>query len=135
MDSRPLDRMRARARAVKTRALIRSWQYRQRDLAAGMWFRLRRVLADAKAACVITDEDARRLVAEGYRAEACGSEVSPEKTILFVDEPRLSKVESRRPIPVGLGPDFLAARAIALIAFDDVKATRPAVHATSRADS
>jgi hypothetical protein len=28
---------------------------------------------------------------------------------------------SRRPIPVSLGPDFLAATAVALIAFDDVR--------------
>ena len=111
--------MRARARAVRTRATVRSWNYRQRNLAAGVWFRLRRVLADARAAYVISDADARRLVAEGYRREACGREVAPEKTILFVDEWRLSKLEACRPIPLSLGPDFLSARAIALIAFDD----------------
>ncbi|MGH2400551.1 MAG: hypothetical protein ACRDF6_11985 [bacterium] len=118
MDSTSLDRMRARARAARTRAQIRSWSYRQRNLAAGVWFRLRRVLADARAAYHISDEDARRLVAEGYRPEACGGEVAPEKTILFVDERRLSKVETRRSIPVSLGQDFMAARSIALIRFD-----------------
>ena len=120
MDSAALERMKARAHAVRTRAAVRSWNYRQRNLAAGVWFRLRRVLADARAAYVISDEDARRLVAEGYRAEACGLDVAPEKTILFVDERRLSKVDTW-PIPLGLGPEFLAAKAIALIAFDDVR--------------
>jgi len=110
--------LRARAQAVRTRAAVRRWSYRQRDLAAGVWFRLRRVLADAKDAYVISDDDARRLVAEGYAAEACGAEVSPEKTILFVDQRRLSMIDGRRPIPVGLGPDFMAARAIALVRFD-----------------
>lgn len=119
MDSGPIDRMRARARAVRTRARVRSWTYRQRNLAAGVWFRLRRVLADASAAYEISDEDARRLVAEGYRPEPCGGEVAPEKTILFVDERRLSKIETRRPIRVGLGPDLLAARAIAVVPFDE----------------
>ena len=121
MDSRPLDRMQARARQVRTRVSVRRWNYRQRHLAAGVWFRLRRVLADAKAAYVISEQDARRLVAEGYRVEACGSQVTPEKAILFVDEARLSSVESRRSIPVGLGPDFLTATAIALVAFDGVR--------------
>ena len=113
--------MQARARAVRTRAAVRSWNYRQRNLASGVWFRLRRVLADAREAYVMSDEDGLRLVDEGYRPEACGADVAPEKTILFVDELRLSKVEARRPIPVSLGPDFLAARAVALIAFDDVR--------------
>ena len=121
MDSRPLDRMHARAREVRIRVAVRRWHYRQRNLAAGVWFRLRRVLADAKAVYVISDQDARRLVTEGYRVEACGRQVAPEKVILFVDETRLSSVESRRSIPVGLGPDFLTATAIALVAYDHVR--------------
>lgn len=118
MNEDTLARMHARARAVRTRVQIRQWNYRQRNLAAGVWFRLRRILSDARVAYAIADEDADRLQSEGYSAEPCGKEVSPEKTILFVDEERLEKVESRRQIPVGLGPDFLASRAIALVAFD-----------------
>lgn len=119
MNDPALERMRARARAVRTRAAVQRWQYRQRDLAAGVWFRLRRVLADARAAYVISEEDARGLVAEGYEPEACGGEVAPAKVIVFVDEHRLSKIRECRPIPVALGPEFLAATAIALVAFDD----------------
>jgi len=117
VSSSVLGTLQARARAVRTRAAVRSWHYRQRNLAAGVWFRLRRVLADAKAAYVIPDEDARQLVAEGCRAEACGAQVTPEKTIVFVDEHRLSTIKGRRLIPVGLGPDFMAAGAIALVRF------------------
>lgn len=115
-----LDRLRARARAVRTRGAVRSWRYRQRHLASGVWFRLRRVLAGAREAYVISDDEAKRLVAERYEPEACGREVAPEKTLLFVDERRLSKISARRPIPVTLGPDFLAASAVALVAFDDM---------------
>lgn len=111
--------MRARARQARTRAALRSWNYRQRNLAAGVWFRLRRVLAEARMAYVISDDDARRLMGEGYRSQPCGAEVVPRKTILFIDEPRLAKTEGCRRIPVGLGPDFLGATAIALVAFDD----------------
>lgn len=77
MNSRVLDRMQARARAVVTRAAVRSWSYRQRNLAAGVWFRLRRVLADAKAAYVISEEQARELMAEGHVPLTCGDEVAP----------------------------------------------------------
>ena len=124
MASSPIERLRARARAVRTRATVRTWQYRQRNLAAGVWFRLRRVLADAVAAYVITDEDARRLQAEGYQPEPCGREVSPEKTILFVDARALATIESRQPIQVAFGPDFLAASALALVPFDEARLRR-----------
>jgi hypothetical protein len=67
--------MQARARLVRTRSAIRHWEYRQRHLAAGVWFRLRRVLADASAAYAIAEEDAYRLGAEGYVSEACGAEL------------------------------------------------------------
>lgn len=112
-----LDALHARARRVRTRAAVRRWQYRQRNLAAGAWFRLRRVLADARAAYAISAEDGRRLLGEGCRPEVCGAQVVPEKTIVFVDEHRLLCIEGHRAIPVGLGPDFMAAEAIALVRF------------------
>ena len=119
MPSRALDRMHARVRAVKARAAVHAWQYRQRRLAAGAWFRLRRVLTRARTAFVISDADARRLVADGYRAEPCGRELSPEKTLIFVDESRLSSIANRREIPVRLGPEFFAASSVALVPFTD----------------
>jgi uncharacterized protein involved in type VI secretion and phage assembly len=113
-----LERMRARARAVRARAEVRRWEYRQRNLAAGVWFRLRRVLADAREAYVISEDAARQLTAEGHRAEPAGAELSPEKAILFVSAARLAQIEGRLPIPVRLGPEFLEARVIALVPFD-----------------
>jgi hypothetical protein len=49
VNARALERMQDRARSVRARAAVRGWQYRQRHLAAGVCFRLRRVLADARA--------------------------------------------------------------------------------------
>jgi hypothetical protein len=113
-----LDTLHRRAQAVRTRALVRRWRYRQRHLAGGVWFRLRRVLADARYAFAISEEDARRLVNDGCVVESVGLEIAPEKTMMFVDEGRLATLATRRPITVGLGPDFLAAAAIALVPFD-----------------
>lgn len=80
--------------------------------------RIRRVLADAKEAYVISGGDAERLIAEGYTPESCGAHLAPEKTLIFVDSMRLAQIESRRRIPVRLSPDFLLATAVALIPFD-----------------
>jgi hypothetical protein len=115
-----LDRMHARAHAVRTRALVRRWKYRQRNLAAGVWFHVRRALAGAKEAYVISDSDARELLAEGYTVEPCGTRLEPEKTIIVVDSNRLRRLDSCRRIAVNLGPDFLLARTIALVSFDSV---------------
>jgi hypothetical protein len=83
-----------------------------------VWFRLRRVLADARAAYVVSGEDARRLMDEGYRFEPCGGELAPPKTLVFVSETRLSTLASRREIAVALGADFLLAGNVALVPFD-----------------
>jgi hypothetical protein len=113
-----VERLRDRARGARARAEIRAWDYRQRNLAAGVWFRVRRALARARAAYAITDEDARQLIAEGFEPEPSGRELAPVRTLLFVDDARLARVASRRAIPVGLGPEFFAASSIALVSFD-----------------
>jgi hypothetical protein len=110
--------MHHRARAVRAKAAIRRWQYRQRNLAAGVWYRLRRILADAKEAYVISVSDSEQLIAEGYKLEACGAQLSPEKAIIFVDPARLGQITSRRRIPIRLDPDFLLAPSVALVRFD-----------------
>jgi hypothetical protein len=118
MSNRTLEAMERRAREVRARSIVRRWQYRQRHLAAGVWFRLRRVLADAEWAFLVDDDDARRLIEEGYVPEPCGAELAPPKTIVFVDDERLASIPSRRPVPVMLGPDLLIHTAIALVPFD-----------------
>ena len=124
MNEPVLAKLRRRAERVKVRRRVRSWEYRQRDLAAGVWFRLRRVLADAKEAYAISEDEARRLVLEGYAAEACGQEISPNKALVFVDQERLTAIEGRTAIRVGLGEDFLGAPAVALLAFDGLPRSR-----------
>ena len=116
---RILDPMRARAHAVRTKAAIRRWRYRQRNLAGGVWFHIRRVLAYAREAYVISLDDAEWLLSKGYEAETCGTRLAPEKKIFFVDSTCLSNLTSHRAIPVRLGPDFLFAAAIALVPFEE----------------
>jgi len=106
-----------RVRALRARSAVRAWDYRQRRHARGAWFRLRRVLADAEAAFVLAPEDARQLLAEGYRAEPAGSEFDPPKLILFAPAERVARLASAQPIPVRLDGRLLAASRLALIPF------------------
>lgn len=106
-----------RARASRARATVRAWEYRQQNHAKGTWFRLRRVLAEAREAWAIDAEDADRLVAEGFALESVGIELAPPKRIFFVPEQRLAAIARRRPVRVGLGADLLREGCLVLVRF------------------
>jgi hypothetical protein len=107
-----------RVRQLRARALVRAWDYRQRRHARGVWFRLRRVLANASAAFVITADEARRLMAEGHRAEPVGNELEPPKLIVFAPTDRVAQIASARAVPVQLTSQLLEAKCLALTPFD-----------------
>lgn len=109
-----------RVRDLKARTTIRAWEYRQRRHSKGVWFRLRRVLAEARAAYVISDAAALGLLARGYAPEAVGAELAPPKTIIFVPEEIIAAAapDARR-AAVRLDADLLSATSIALVRFSD----------------
>ena len=112
----------SRIREYRRRVLVRSWEYRQRHHAHGTWFRLRRALADASAAFVISGEDARRLAAEGHPVLPVGAEFDPPKLIVVVPAARIAQTASARPIVVRLSADLLSAEGLALTLFETVSA-------------
>jgi spermidine synthase len=107
-----------RIREQRARVLMRSFDYRQRHHARGVWFRVRRVLADARAAYVIPENDARTLIAEGHRVEPVGQELEPPKLIVIASSARISQIASAHPVPVRLGGDLLTAQFLALTPFE-----------------
>jgi hypothetical protein len=109
-----------RIRERRARALVRSWDYRQRRHARGVWFRLRRVLADASAAFAIPADEARTLIAEGHRAEPVGRELEPPKVIVFAPAERVAQIASARAVPLRLGRDLLEAESLALTRFETI---------------
>lgn len=113
-----------RARQLRARALVRAWDYRQRRHARGVWFRLRRVLADAAAAFVIPPDEARQLMAEGHRAEPVGYELQPPKLIVFAKPDRIARIASARPIPVRLSAELLQAECLVLTPFEQTGGLR-----------
>jgi len=106
-----------RAREVRARAAVRAWEYRQRHHAKGVWFRLRRLLAATASAWSLPEEEARRLVAEGYEAADVGGLLEPPKLLVVVPEERLRTIAARTPVELRLGPELLAARCLALVPF------------------
>jgi hypothetical protein len=108
-----------RVREQRARRLLGSLDYRQRRHARGVWFRLRRVLADASAAYVIPEAEARKLIAEGHRAEPAGQELEPAKLIVIASPARIARIGSARPLPVRLSGELLAATCLALTPFEE----------------
>lgn len=113
-----------RVRALRTRCRIRAWELRQRAHAKGVWFRLRRVLADAASAFAVSEAEARRLVAEGILSEPVGDEIEPPKTILFVAAEVIGRLDSPREIAVSLSAELLAEPFLALVPFPDTQRAR-----------
>lgn len=107
--------MQRRALQVRSRVVIRAWEYRQRRHAKGAWFRLRRVLVDARSAYAIPLAEGERLVAEGARPELVGQEFFPPKLIVFVSQERVDAVAERRPVPLWGGSELLAAPCVGLV--------------------
>lgn len=102
----------------RARVLVRSWEYRQRHHARGVWFRLRRALAEASAAFVVSADDVAALAAEGYRLEPLGQALEPQRSILFVPAERVARLAWARRIPVRLGRELLEAQHLVLTPFD-----------------
>ncbi len=108
-----------RVKAARSRAAVRAWEYRQRNHAKGKWYFLRRLLADARVAYALTEHAARQLLAEGHRPEPVAEQMEPPKTILCLPGERIDTIIDKRQIPVRLGADFLAARYVALVRFEE----------------
>lgn len=100
------------------RVLVRSWEYRQRHHARGVWFRLRRALAEASAAFMVSADDVAELTAEGYRLDPLGQALEPQRSILFVPAERVACLASARRIPVRLSRELLEAPHLVLTPFD-----------------
>jgi hypothetical protein len=107
-----------RLRQLRSRVLVRSWDYRQRGHARGVWFRLRRVLADASAAHIVPSDEARKLIAEGHRAEPVGNAIEPPKLIVIAPAERVAQIPSARPVLVRLSGEVLTAECLVLTPFE-----------------
>ncbi|HEX9295960.1 MAG TPA: hypothetical protein VF881_08990 [Polyangiaceae bacterium] len=107
-----------RAQKVRARVIVRVWEYRQRNYAMGVWFRLRRLLANASAAFAISEERASRLIADGITPVALGGKLHPERMIFFVTRDWAEQLGPLREVALHMGP-ILREKHLVLIAMDD----------------
>jgi hypothetical protein len=106
-----------RVKAVRARARVRRWEYRQRNLAHGAWGRFRAALAHAREAYAIDEATAAALVAEGFAADERGRGLEPPRTIIWITAERAARLGGARPIAIRLDAELLAARCLALVPF------------------
>lgn len=109
--------MERRLRQLRSRVLVRSWAYRQRRHANGAWFELRRVLAEASTAYLVSAKDVQRLIEEGHLPEPAGNAFQPPKVIVFAAPDRVARIRGARPVPVRLGGELLAGEHLVLVPF------------------
>lgn len=106
-----------RVKAVRARARVRRWEYRQRNLAHGAWARFGAALAHAREAYAIDDATATELIAEGFNVDDRGGGLEPPRTIVWITTERASHLTGARPIALRLDAELLAARCLALVPF------------------
>jgi hypothetical protein len=104
-------------KAVRARARIRKWEYRQRNLAHGAWGRFRAALAHAREAYAIDDATAALLLAEGFVADERGQGLEPPRAIIWITADRAAGLTDARVLPLRLDATMLASRCLALVAF------------------
>ena len=113
-----------RARRARERALIRAWEYLQRDYAKGVWYRFRRVLVDTAQVWIIGDDDGDRLESGGHVALPVGRELSPPIRLFFLSEEEVEAISDRRKTSARLSSELLHARNLALIAYAGVETAK-----------
>lgn len=106
-----------RVRRHRSRLVTRAWEYRQRHLAYGVWFRWRCLLAQSERAYAVEPDEARRLVALGGRAAAVGDELQSPRPVVVLPVGMEGDLRQARALPVSLSADMLMAPALILVPF------------------
>ena len=112
--------LRRRIEKSESSLIERQWEYRQRNHAAGAWFRLRLLLALCEEAYVLTEGDLDSLLATGCPLHPVGSEFLPARSILLVSRDRRAKVMGLPRLPIRLGSGVLTLPRIAVVPFPGI---------------
>ena len=110
----------ARVRAIRSRAMVRRWELRQRGHAAGVWDRVAGVLTHARRAWAIQDDDAERLIAAGHSPDPAGLELQPARRLFFLSEAEIASLSSAQPVLLRASVELLNCRNLALVPFASV---------------
>ena len=105
-----------RVQAIRSRARIRRWEYRQRNLSHGAWAKFREALALASDAYAIDATTSARLVDEGFTIDPRGQSLEPARRIIWITPGRAAELEAP-PLKLCLDATLLSAVALALVPF------------------
>ena len=114
----PFESLFARAGAIRSRALVRRCEMRQLGHAAGVWFRLGRLLAFARSAWALSEGDADLLFAAGHSPHPVGLELEPPRRLFIIAEEKLASLASAREVALRASPEILGCRTLALVPFE-----------------
>jgi hypothetical protein len=114
------EKLHARLRAIRARVAIQRYEARQTNHAAGVWFRIQRLLAFSSRAWVINDDDARSLMAAGRQPHPSGLELEPPRRFFVLREEEAVSLASAHEIAVQSSAEMLVAPALALVLFDGI---------------
>lgn len=106
-----------RLRQFRGRQQVRAWDYRQRDLARGVWLRLRRALAGAAEIYAVSADVAQRLADEGFATLPVGGDLTPPKPIVVLSPERALSLEHGQRLEPRLNAELLTAPALVLVPF------------------
>ena len=111
-----LEDLHRRARQARSRYLVRQREYRERDLAGGVWAKLQAELALTERAYRIDEATARALESAGRPPLEAGLHLSPELAAYVLSPAEVSGVELGNELRVGL-PELLHAGRVVLVRF------------------
>ncbi len=103
--------------AIRSRCRVRRWEYRQRNLAHGVWAKFREALALAADAYAIDAATLDLLVAEGFALDTRGEGLEPPRRLVWISS-RRAEVLAAQPVPLRLDATLLATPVLALVAFE-----------------
>ncbi len=115
-----IQELRRRVEKSESSLVERRREYRQRNHAAGAWFRLRLLLALCEEAYVLTEVDLDSLLATGFRLHPVGSEFLPARSILLLPQDRRAEGAELPRLPIRLGSGVLTLPRIAVVPFRGV---------------
>jgi hypothetical protein len=107
-----------RVRQIRSRTVIRRWEFRQRDHARGTWYRIRRLLAGSRQVFVVSDPDFDRLLSVGRTQHPVGTKLHPERRIVSATLAEATSLSSARELDVRLSSQLLGERNWVLVPFE-----------------
>ena len=112
-----IEKLEARAKAVRSRAAVQAWEIRQHAHARGTWFEIERLFALTSRAWVLTEADVQTLVEMGRRPCDVGLRMQPPRQYFVIELVDLGTLAGAREIKVQLSSEIVSAPSLALVLF------------------